>query len=216
MQAVVADGVLEHALGAIARLARDVVDRAGGRVGVEDRGRSATHHFDALGGLVEAERLVAVEIAQRGVVLHRHAVIEQGDRTEAVDRHAARAHVAAGLAAGGLDPEARHALQGFGDAGGRLQAQPLLVDAGDRIAGFGLAAFLHAGAAGDDDRVQLLGAGGRGGASGFLGMDGQQAGGEASAGREDAANRTAEAVETDGHGCFLGEESDRAATGAAP
>ncbi len=80
---------------------------------------------------------------------HGDAVFQQGDRAEAVDRHAASADVAGGFTAGGFDPEARHGLQRFGDAGRRLHTQGFFIDCGDRIAGFRLAAL--AGAAGDDD-----------------------------------------------------------------
>ncbi len=154
-QAIVAPGVFRDAFGRVADHARHEVDRTGGRVGIEHRRRTAAHDFDALDGLVQAEHLVGVEVAQRGIVLHRDAVLEQVHRAEAVDRDAARADVAAGFAAGRLDPEAGHRLHRLGHRRRRLHAQAFLVDARDRVAGLGLAALLDAGTAGDDDGVEL-------------------------------------------------------------
>ncbi len=40
---------------------------------------------------IEAKRLVAVQVAEGGIVLHRQPVFEQGDRAEAIHRNAAPA-----------------------------------------------------------------------------------------------------------------------------
>jgi len=173
VQAAVADGVLEHAAGVLADLARDEVDRTGRGVGVHHRCRSAAYHLDAFDGFVQAECLVAVEVAQRRVMHHRDAVFQQGDRAEAVDRDAARADVAAGLAAGGFHPEPGHRFERLGHAGRRLHAQLLFLDVGDRVTGLGLGAHAGAAAAGDDDRIQVLG-GGTGSAGGLLGKHGSR------------------------------------------
>src|SRR5690606_6842188 len=111
--------------------------------------------LDALDGLVEAERLVAVEVAERRIVLDRHAVLQQLHRAESIDWHAARADVAARLATRSLHPEAGHRLHRLGDAGRRLQAQGFFFDVGDRVAGLGLGAEIAAGAAGNDDRIEV-------------------------------------------------------------
>ncbi len=154
-QAVVAGLQLEPALGHLAAAAGDEIDHAARRVRREHRGRAAAHHLDALDRLVEAKALVGVEPAQARIVLQRQPVLLHADRREALLRNAARADVGAAFAARGLDPETRHRLQRVGDAARRVHLQLLLVDRGDRIAGLGAAARACAGAAGDDDAVQL-------------------------------------------------------------
>ncbi len=146
-------------------LARDEVHRAAGRVRSEDRRRAATHHLDPVDGLVQAERLVGVQITQAAVMLDRRAVFLQGDGREAFLRDAAGADVGAGLAARGLDPETGHRLQRVGHAHWRAQAQGLFVHGGDGVAGRQARAGVRAGARGDDqflDRVGRVSAG-RGG-----------------------------------------------------
>src|SRR3954451_20390586 len=120
IQTVITGRVLDDALGMIADAARNVVDRAGRRVGIENGGRATADDFDPVDCLVEAECLVAVEITQSGVMLNRHSIFEQREGTKAVHRDAACAHVTARLAAGRLHPKARYRLQGFSDAGRTL------------------------------------------------------------------------------------------------
>ncbi len=149
--AVVADLDLGQALGRVGPLAGDEVDRAAGGVGGEDRRGAAAHHFDAVDGLVQAERLVGVQIAQAAVMLDRRAVFLQGDGRIAFLRDAAGPDVGAGLAARGLDPEAGHGLQRVGHAHRRAQAQGLGAHGGDGVAGLQPRAGVRAGARGDDD-----------------------------------------------------------------
>ena len=170
----------------IAGAAGDVVDHAAGGVRIEDRRRAATDDFDPVDRFVETEGLVGVQIAERGIVLHGQAVLEQVDRTEAVDRNAARADIARAFAARGLDPEAGDRLQRLGHARRRARADHVVRQGGDGVAGVELGALAGAGAAGDDDL--LVGRGGAGGrAGGFLCLGErrnarrQQEGGEAGA-----------------------------------
>lgn len=88
-------------------------------------------------------------------MLNGYAVLEQLDGAEAVDGHAACAHVSARLAARCLDPEAGNRFESLGHAGRRLQPKLLLVDPGDGIARFRLGPLPGAGAASNDDLFPL-------------------------------------------------------------
>ena len=158
VQIIIAPGVFHPAAGVFGALARDEVDDTARRIGREDRRRSATHRFHAGDRFVEAERLVRIEIAEPAVILHRKAVFLQRDRRIAVGRDAARTHVVRSLAARCLDPETGHLLERLGRGYGVGEAQGRIVQRGDGEAGFRLAQFRSAGAAGDDDVVEIAAA----------------------------------------------------------
>ncbi len=83
----------------IRRGARNEVDQAAQGIGSEDRRWSAAHHLYGLKRVVDAERLVGIEIAEAGIVLDGQAVLEDCQRGKAVAGDAAGADIVGGLAA---------------------------------------------------------------------------------------------------------------------